>query len=289
VSDPRRLVPAILQSRLAQFAFFGGLLFLIAPRPQSANTIEITSERLAALRAADAARPGARSLALDHASEIDQREIEDELLYREGIRLGLDKNDGIVRQRIVQKVLFLAEEVAGASRPADEVGLRAFFEQNKARWAIGESLRFEQIFRHSPSQLDAWAAGQEPRDPPTGEASPVAPKMDETRERIAAQLGAGFADAVAAAPVGKWSGPVRSTFGWHLVRLEERRPGRPARLEEVRPSVVEAYGVFRRQEAIAAFLETAFARYKVAIDGKPMAHFTPSRRVAFRSVSSGED
>src|SRR5512142_1453621 len=116
----------LLEQRVVQFALIGGLIFAVAPRPRSSSTIEITGKRLSALRAAEAAN--SRELHLSSAMDraVDQRALEDEILYREGIRLGLDKNDGIVRQRIAQKVLFLAEEVAGASRPPDPASLQAF-------------------------------------------------------------------------------------------------------------------------------------------------------------------
>jgi hypothetical protein len=131
--------------------------------------------------------------------------------------------------------------------------------------------------------------GPQAGEPPAGEASPVAAEIDADRDHLALGLGAPFAGAVVAAPVGKWSGPFASAFGWHLVRVVERRAARPARLDEVRPAVAEAYDVFRKQEAIAAFLRNALARYRVTIDDRPLDRFTPTRRVAFRSVTSGED
>jgi hypothetical protein len=286
-SDPvwRRVV----QHRLFQFAVLGGLLFAVAPRARSPERIEVTSERLAALRAAEVARSTGKTPVERLGREVDQRAIEDELLYREGVRLGLDRNDGIVRQRVVQKVLFLAEEMAGASQPADEAALRAFFEQNRDRWAVGQRTRFSHVYQHGREALAAWARGSQEGSPPAGEPSPVPAEMDADRERITASLGAGFAEAIADAPLGRWSGPYPSAFGWHLVRVAERRAARPAELPEVRAAVVEAFGVYRRQEAVAAFLSGAFARYRVTVDDKPLADFTPSRRVAFRSVSSGED
>ena len=284
-----RAARPVLQHRLFHFAALGGLLFAAAPRTPAPDIIDIAGDRLAALRAAEAARSGARALPGEIAPEVDQRAIEDELLYREGIRLGLDKNDGIVRQRIVQKVLFLAEEMAGATRPTDEANLCAFFERNRERWVVGESVRFAQIYRHRPGELATWAAGSQIGDPPVGEPCPVAAEIDEDRQRLTTHMGAGFAEALAAVPEGRWTGPIQSAFGWHLVHVIERRPGRPARLEEVRGAVLEAYDVFRRQEATAAFLQAAFARYRVSVDGKPIARFKPTRRVAFRSVSSGED
>ena len=281
---------AICRHRLVQFTFFGGLLFAAAPKARTSETIDIAGDRLVALRAAEATRSGAKTLpGVPTGGDVDQRALEDELLYREGVRLGLDRNDGIVRQRVVQKVLFLAEEVAGASRPADEPALRGFFERNRERWAMGESIRFEQVYRHRPEDLAAWASGSQVGEAPVSEPCPVAAVVDEDRERIAAHMGAGFAEALMATAPGRWAGPIQSAFGWHLVRVTERRPGRPARLEEVRGAVVETYSVFRRQEATAAFLQAAFARYRVSVDGKVIERFTPSRRIAFRGVASGED
>ena len=45
----------------------------------------------------------------------------------------------------------------------------------------------------------------------------------------------------------------------------------------------------RFEEAIATFLEQAFAKYRVAIDGVPVRALKPLRRIAFRSATSGED
>jgi hypothetical protein len=277
---------ALLRERLVQFAILGGGLFALAPKPRLPEVIEVSSARLAALRTAEATRPSATS---ERAAEVDQRAVEDEILYREGVRLGLDKNDGIVRQRVVQKVLFLAEEMGGASRPIEEPALQAFFEENKGRWAKLEQHRFAQVYRHDRAALAAWMEGGQAGEPPAGEPSPVGPEIDGDQAFVARTLGDSFARELAEAPVGRWSGPLASAFGWHLVRVIERRPARPARLDEVRPAVVEAYSLHRRQEATAAFLESAYRRYRVSIDGKPLEGFTPTRRIAFRSVSSGED
>lgn len=282
---------ALFESRLFQFAVLGGLLFAVAPRPSSPRDIAIRSERLAALHAAEASRPRSRTLPAAKTGDVDQRALEDEILYREGVRLGLDKNDGIVRQRIVQKVLFLAEEVAGASRPIGEAELRAFFEKNQDRWAIPEHVHFTQIYQHRREALAAWAAGPRTGEPPPGEPSPVSAEIDADLSQIAAMLGSGFAEALAdvKAGPGPWIGPVPSAFGFHLVRVLERPPARPARLDEVSLGVVEACSLARRQEATAAFLEGAWARYRVTLDGAPILRFSASRRVAFRAASSEED
>jgi len=268
----------ILQHRLAQFALIGGAIFAIAPRAPSPRDIEIRRDRLEALFAAEAARAGTARLSPEKEREIEARAIEDELLYREALRLGLDRNDGIVRQRLVQKALFMAEELAGASRPPTEAEIAAFFAKNQERWTLPQRLHFTHVFAHRSEDLSG-----------SGEPSPVPPEFEGSREVVAQRFGAGFAEAVAKLPVGAWSEPIASAFGVHKVRLIDITPARPARLDEVRSAVVEALSVHRRQEAVGAFLDKAFHQYRVNVDGDKLQDFTASRRMAFRSVSSGED
>jgi peptidyl-prolyl cis-trans isomerase C len=287
-ADWRRLRP-VLESRLFQFAVLGSLLFAVAPRPPSPRDIDIRSDRLAALRAAEATRNGAPALSDTEAHAVDQRELEDEILFREGIRLGLDKNDGIVRQRIVQKVLFLAEEMAGASARPTDAELRAFFDANREQWSHPEELRLTEIYRHDRAVFDDWLAGRKTGDPPPGEPAPVDRELTGDSDKLKTILGPSFVEGLTNAPTGAWVGPIQSAYGWHLVRIEERRPGRAAQFDEVRQAVTEAYSLYRREEATASFLKEAFARYRVEVDGKPLTTFTPSRRLAFRAVASGED
>lgn len=273
---------ALLRNRLFQFAAIGAAIFAITPAAPAPNHISIKGDRLGALRAAEAARHGAKALAPDKAREVDQRAIEDEILYREGVRLGLDRNDGIVRQRIAQKVLFLAEEIGGATKPATDAEIQAFFAANRARWQAPPRVRFTQVYAHRAEDL----AGDEP---PEGEASPVPREVEGTHAQIVERLGAAFAESLKGAPTGAWTAPIASPFGFHRVRVTKREPGREARLDEVRAQVIEAERVHRKQEAVARFVKGAMARYAIDIDGEKLTSFEPSRRVAFRMEGSGED
>lgn len=88
---------------------------------------------------------------------------------------------------------------------------------------------------------------------------------------------------------GKWEGPIASPFGAHYVKVIGREGTRPARFEEVRGRLVERMHLERREKAVADFLSKAFARYEVSLDGQRLQTFDPPKRVAMRSVTSGED
>lgn len=277
---------SLLRHRLVQFVVLGAALHGISPTRDAPYRIEIRSERLAALLRAEAARAGG-VLGEARSREVEQRALEDEILYREGVRLGLDRNDGI--ERVAQKVLMLAEEMAGATRPPTEAELAEYLERTRSRWVVPARYRLRLVFRHDAAPLEAWARGSREGAPPTGEPSPLGEEIDVDAERLERTLGAPFVAAVAVAEVGPFIGPVPSPYGYFLARVIERSPARPARLDEVRASLTEALAFERRQEATAAYLRKAFARYRVTLDGTPLTRFEPTRRLAFRSVSSGED
>ena len=64
---------------------------------------------------------------------IIQGRVDEEILAREAIRLGLDKDDMIVRRRLAQKMAFAGEDLA-AAEPTD-AQLRAYYAANAARYA----------------------------------------------------------------------------------------------------------------------------------------------------------
>ena len=65
---------------------------------------------------------------------------------------------------------------------------------------------------------------------------------------IEGMFGSGFTQAVAALPPGRWAGPITSTYGAHLVRVDERQQQEPLPFEEVRENLREEWQAARIQE-----------------------------------------
>jgi hypothetical protein len=269
-------------NRFLQFVLIGGAMFALAPASGRREVVSVEQKALAAFADADTSSrlTGARG------PDIAQRFIEDEVLYREGLRLGFDKDDGIVRQRVVQKVLFLAEEVGGASRPPTDDELRIFHRDHPDRFRRQARIRFRHLFAREAAALPAMPERVWPRG---GQPAPVGPEMEADVADIEEALGPGFTASLVTFEPGDWRGPLRSSYGWHVVKILSRSDARPLTFEEARAEVVEQYSVFRRQEAIAAYLSKALAKYRIEIDGQPTPAPTPSRRLAMRGVPSPED
>ena len=273
---------SLLREPLLHFALIGALIFGVnawrnRDRPAAATglpEIEVNAGTIAWLgegfakqwhRAPDARE--LRGLVDDH--------VRDEILYREALAMGLDRNDTIVRRRMAQKVQFLGEDIAAAATP-DEAELRAYFETNAARYARPGQVSFRHVYfskdrRGAKLEADAREGlaalvkgGDETAlgDPFLGEFEFVS--ADESR--IASTLGGEFAKQVIALPVGPWQGPLTSTFGLHLVLVTDRAQSRPVAFEMVRDAVARDFAEDRRLAANRDFLERLKARYRVAVD-----------------------
>ena len=286
----RRVLRALVRSRLVHFALLGGLVFWLAPAPRGGRSdIAIDGATLRALGDAQAQRLGTVRLSPDEERQVLTRAIEDEILYREALRLGFDQNDNVVRQRLIQKVLFLAEDLAGVSRPPTETELRAFFEATRGRWTRPARVRFIHVYaggdgrdrlaalRERAAALEAEAPGTPPA---LGDAFPLSRAVASSRDDLVGQYGPAFADAVFALPPGVWSEPVASKFGWHLVEVLERTEAGPADFEDVRERLPLLYLVARKKQAARDFLTRAAARYRITVDGAPLHELPPSDRVA---------
>lgn len=205
---------------------------------------------------------------------IDSYERE-EILFREGVAMGLDRDDPIVRRRVQQKIGVIAEESAARAAPVD-AELEVYLAKHAERYVRPAVIGFDQVVfkpaRHG-SSLDAdvvaalvrLRAGAAPDA--MGDSSLLPPSTaGMPAEALARDYGDDFATSAIALPVGAWSGPVASNYGVHLVRINSRTPGRPATLAEVRTAVERDWENDRRARASEDYYKGARQKYTVVID-----------------------
>ena len=211
-------------------------------------------------------------------TEIDglvQSYVRDEVLYREGLALGLDRDDPVIRSRIRLKMEVLGD---GAEGKASEAELQAWLDANAARYATPAHYDLHLAFfdparRGAGLAHDLDAALQYLQRTPTADAASLGDAtllpgelLDVTRTDVAAQLGDELAAELADAPLGRWFGPVRSAYGTHLVHVELRQPARAAALSDVRDAVERDVQYARSEAASDALYQRLRARYAVRIE-----------------------
>ena len=278
------------RARIVHFVVIGGALYALASRSGDRSSVELDPALLDTLRVAQARKLGVPSLSEDGRREVDGRAIEDEILYREALRIGLDKGDPLVRQRLVQKLLLLVEDLGGASRQPTEAELVAYHAASRERWRTPARYRFVHVFAAERESLPAAEVIADAEEAPAaGEPFPYPRLATSSREEIVRTFGAPFAEAVSALRPGEVSLPVRSQYGWHRVRLLAQVDGALAPFSEVRQDVLLDYLLERRERVVGEYLKETVARYDVRVGGTPLRGFIPTRRVAARSEESAED
>jgi parvulin-like peptidyl-prolyl cis-trans isomerase-like protein len=184
--------------------------------------------------------------------------VRDEILYREGVRLGLERDDIVVKRRVRQKIEMIAEEDASTRAPTD-ADLTAYLAANQARFVRPAILTFEQVFLGQPTSgqgvvhavavtRDALRSGNDPET--LGKPTLLPYRMTVTpADLVARNFGASFAAALEKLPVGEWMGPIDSSFGAHYVRVSDRTPAAAPQLAALRDHVVREWENERRQRA----------------------------------------
>jgi hypothetical protein len=270
-----------LRAPLLHFLAAGGALFAAerawppgAPPDRVVDVSRPEVERLAA----EARRELGREPRPDELEGRISAHVDDELLLREARALGWHRSDPVVRMRLVQNLRFLSPE--GAEPEPEELLERAY--------ALGMDRSDVVVRRRLVERMRlAIAAAAAPAPPPDAELEAILAHEPEqaalrgdpflwparlplsSERALAARLGPGFAAAAVRLEPERWSGPIASSYGLHLVWVHRRLPGRLPPLAEVRDEVVARWREQREAEALAQALSVLRREVEVRVAASP--------------------
>lgn len=272
----------LLHEPLVHFLMLGAAVFLLfrlaaTPGVPADGRIVVASGKIEQLVTAFV-RTWQRPPTVQELDGLIEDHVRDEVLYREALAMGLDKDDTVIRRRLRQKFEFLAEDAATASPPSDP-DLQAWLDRNPDKFRSDPKLALRQVYV-SVSRRGADATKEAERLlarlNTTGEKAAASELGDTTllphelalssAGEIARVFGDRFAQAVAGMEPGRWSGPVRSGYGLHLVYVSERAASGPRPLAEVRDEVQREWLAARRREMADARYSRLRERYTVVIE-----------------------
>lgn len=208
--------------------------------------------------------------------------VRDEAFYRDALARGLHLGDLIVKRRLIQKMDFITKDLATAAEPS-EADLAAFLKANADRYRQPAKLTLSHIFFSRERHGDAAAAKAKEalktlKSAPRGDKEARALGDPFAREysflkadatRLDAVLGAGFAAGLKDLETGAWGGPVASSYGQHLVRIDARHEAAVPPLDAVRHRVRGDVLAERRKESQRALVKRVVDQYTVVIEGEP--------------------
>jgi hypothetical protein len=289
-------VKKLLREPLVHFLLLGAVLFaaygtLMKRTSNEPGRIVVSQVRIEHL-ADGFARTWLRTPTAEELEGLIRDYIREEVYYREAMAMGLDRDDTIIRRRLQQKLEFVSEDISDFARPTDEE-LHVFLQDHPDQFRPERRFTFHQVYlslaRHRDSLAGDTAellrqlklSGNSSDTSTLGDPSLLEQQFSNVEAtEIAKQFGEKFAGALNDLPLGEWQGPVESTYGAHLVFVEERTELRSLALEAVRDAVRREWLNARRLESNKKFYDSLRKRYTIDIEPKPAIISDAGKQVA---------
>jgi hypothetical protein len=260
-----------LREPLLHFVVLGGLLFgidgIIVGRANDPHTIvvggDVDREAIEVFKASRGHDPSP-----DELTALRQVWLDNEVLYREGLALQVDKGDESIRERVIFKALSMIDANVKLP-PADDNVLRKWFESHRDKYDEPPRYSFQEAalsgdtseaaVRAFVQQLNAGAPGDAKAGLRVFKGRPQA--------NIVQSYGAEFAKALAASPKNVWAA-MKTKDGWRAIRVDGTSAAKPAVYEAVRNTVradwTDATAAEQRTAAVRALAKKYNVRHEVS-------------------------
>jgi peptidyl-prolyl cis-trans isomerase C len=208
--------------------------------------------------------------------------IREEVFYREALALGLDRNDAILRRRMMQKMEFLSNDIAELNQP-DRAQLNGYFLANKDKFERPPQVSFTHIYFNLDKRGDS--AYQEAISLLSRIQSAPADLLREgepgdrfmlphgytlaTPDEVSRLFGSRFVDQLFNTDVGNWQGPMESGYGIHLVRITEKIEARLPNLDTVIDQVRNEWMFEQRKRTNEDVYRKFKERYQIIVEKSP--------------------
>jgi hypothetical protein len=251
---------------LLHFIVLGALLFgvdhVLLSRTDDPRTIvvgpEVDSEAVEIFEGTRGRKPNEAELAALHRVWLDN-----EVLYREGLALQVDKGDDAIRERVIFKTLSVID--ANVKLPAiDDKQLREWFESRRAKYDEPARYNFQEaVLAGVSSEESVRAFVAVLSSGHTGEAEAgLRVFKDRPRENLVQSYGAEFTQALAELPTNDWHA-LNSSAGWRAVRLDSITAPKPAVFETLRGVLLQDWTDATASEQRTAAVRALAKKYKV--------------------------
>ena len=253
-------IRSFLKEPIVHFLFTGLLLFIIA---SFFDDEELNNEYVIEIKRGDVEsminRWFLQMKRLPNKKELNtflDNLVREEILYREAKAMGLDNNDVIVKRRLVQKFEFLTNDLLDPPNPS-VTELDKYFNENKKKYLDNEKVSFTHIFYNPEKRNEATLFSEMGRDKNELNRSKTIPKKFyemgdafllpnkfnnfskvETIDKFGTEE---FSSKIFELETGKWSGPLLSSYGYHLVYVTKKENLSEPTLESIEEKLQSDY------------------------------------------------
>jgi len=262
--------PAWMREPLFHFVVLGALLFaadhFIVGRADDPRTIvvdaSVDSQAIKVFKAARGREPNKEEL-----YALRRVWLDNEVLYREGLALQVDKGDTAIRERVIFKALSVVDANL-KPLPLDERVLREWFEGNRVKYDEPARYTFQEAVlagENSESAVRAFVEmlnrGRSGGDLNAG----LRVYRGRPHSNVVQGYGEEFAKALEESPPGTWRAyPTRD--GWRAMQLDSVTPAKPASFDELRGVVAQDWMDAKMAEQRTAAVRALAKKYTVKVE-----------------------
>lgn len=206
------------------------------------------------------------------------KSIYTEVMYREALAMGLDKNDLIIKRRLTQKLEFVSSDMVELLDPSDEE-LLAYLSQHADKFKLPEKIRFSQIYINPEKHKGTLAEKIEETKTlldTNGTTINLANIGDNlavpfenkawTKAQVQGKLGKVFATSLFDLTETTWQGPLRSAYGLHFVKIESKVEGELPKLETIKTVLKNEWMSTQRETKNQEFYKMLKNKYIIKIE-----------------------
>ncbi|MCH7637440.1 MAG: peptidyl-prolyl cis-trans isomerase [Proteobacteria bacterium] len=265
---------AVLREPMLHFLIVGAGVFLLygvlsGPGDESGNDITVSVGHVEHFVSVFLKTRQRRPTQHELEGLIDNYIVE-ELLYREAVAIGLDRDDTIVRRRMRQKMDFLLDDLAMIEPTNDQ--LQQLLDDQPERFRRDARFSFDHVYIADGDIVAAMSILEKLRSgelfangDPIG--SGLLPdRIDDLPEtRVSALFGGTFTQHLKQQQRGSWTGPIESPYGAHLVRIDQIVESEVPSLEEIRSELRREWLLDRRRASRNAMIDALREKYHITI------------------------
>jgi hypothetical protein len=262
-------LPGWMREPLLHFIVLGGVLFavdqVVVSRSADPLTIvvdaEVDNHAKNVFRAERNRDPDAKEL-----EALRRVWLDNEVLYREGLALGVDKGDDAIRERVIFKALSVVD--ANVKLPAiDDKTLRAWFESRREKYDEPARYNFQEAALSGDKSETAVRAFVDALNSGTPGDAQAGLRVFKGRplSNLIQSYGAEFPKELEASPLGVWRA-MRTRDGWRAILTDSITPPKAVVYELMRPVVLQDWKDATASEIRTAAVRALAKKYKVQVE-----------------------
>jgi len=204
--------------------------------------------------------------------------IREEILFREARAMGLEKDDVIIKRRMVQKIEFLTNDLLDPPASSEEE-IKQYFDQHIDSYVIPGKIDFIHIYFNRDNQESGEVRSLAEKVKGQLNALDEIPKdyylkgdqfmlpysfSSYTKNDVSANFGNyELSGELFNIEAGEWYGPFLSSFGFHLVYITQKRPPEIPELESVSDQIDQEIIHEKRTEANDDYMAELMKNYTI--------------------------